>query len=361
MPRLFVGLEIAHDIAEDIFRLRSPLPGARWTRAEDYHLTFRFLGDIDNRQMDEVIHALGAIDLPAFDIEFQGVGQFGGDDPKVVFADVRPNDDLDALSRAIDGAIRRAGLPLEKRNFRPHVTLARLRHSDPQPVARYLQRRIEHNLPASDRRLIEQIGVQFDPGLLNLRLREGENYFDGFGQSEDYFADIKDIIKSDLAIPAPTVPLVLEFKDEIVRTRSIGIHVRWFDDGIGPRTLNMQLDYYRQAIQNVNASDGDTKIFVFSDKPERAQFLLKPILDDYNWALIDLGGDYDNSINEFWLMSHCKQIIISNSTFAWWAAWLGEANGNTSKIVAPGRKIEPIGNVTAWGFPRLLPARWTII
>lgn len=228
-------------------------------------------------------------------------------------------------------------------------------------LARHIQREIEQKLPVSERRLIEQNGVQFDPDLLRLRLKEGENYFDGFGQSEDYFADIKDIIKSDLAIPAPTVPLVLEFKDEIVRTRSIGIHVRWFDDGIGPRTLNMQLDYYWQAIQNINTSAGGTKIFVFSDKPERAQFLLKPILDDYNWALINLGEEDDNSINEFWLMSHCKQIIISNSTFAWWAAWLGEANGNTSKIVAPGRKIEPIGNVTAWGFPRLLPARWTII
>lgn len=140
MPRVFVGLEIQHDIAEDIFKLRSPLPGARWTRAEDYHLTFRFLGDIDNRQTDELVHALAAIDLPAFDIELQGVGQFGGEDPKVVFADVRPSDELEALSRAIDSAIRRARLPLEKRNFKPHVTLARLRHSDPQPVARYLQR-----------------------------------------------------------------------------------------------------------------------------------------------------------------------------------------------------------------------------
>jgi hypothetical protein len=228
-------------------------------------------------------------------------------------------------------------------------------------VTRLMQRRVEQRIPYSERHLIEQTGTEFDPNLLHLRLNEGESYFDGFGQSEDYFFDIKEIIKADLTLQAPINPLALALRDEIVNSQSIGIHVRWFDNGTGPQSVNMPLDYYRRALENLNTIGGGTKIFVFSDKPESAEVMLRPILSDCSWSLIDIVGAADNSIDEFWLMSHCKQIVISNSTFAWWAAWLGEANGNASRIVAPGRKIEPVGNITAWGFPHLLPERWTII
>ena len=47
MPRLFTGLEIPPDIGQTLSSLRGGLPGARWIDPENYHVTLRFIGDID--------------------------------------------------------------------------------------------------------------------------------------------------------------------------------------------------------------------------------------------------------------------------------------------------------------------------
>ena len=47
MPRLFTGLEIPAEIGQTLSNLRGGLPGARWIDPENYHVTLRFIGDID--------------------------------------------------------------------------------------------------------------------------------------------------------------------------------------------------------------------------------------------------------------------------------------------------------------------------
>ena len=54
MPRLFVGLEVPDEITSYLSRVRGGLPGARWVDPADYHLTLRFIGDIDRRIAREV-------------------------------------------------------------------------------------------------------------------------------------------------------------------------------------------------------------------------------------------------------------------------------------------------------------------
>ena len=49
MPRLFTGLEIPEEVAQSLSLLRGGLPGARWIDPENYHITLRFIGDIDDR------------------------------------------------------------------------------------------------------------------------------------------------------------------------------------------------------------------------------------------------------------------------------------------------------------------------
>ena len=53
------------------------LPGARWTRDENFHLTLRFIGDVDEGVADDVDGALLEIDAPPFDIFIAGIGYFG--------------------------------------------------------------------------------------------------------------------------------------------------------------------------------------------------------------------------------------------------------------------------------------------
>ena len=59
MPRLFTGVEIPSDVGQALATLRGGLPGARWIDPENYHLTLRFIGDVDNRTADEIVDRLG--------------------------------------------------------------------------------------------------------------------------------------------------------------------------------------------------------------------------------------------------------------------------------------------------------------
>jgi RNA 2',3'-cyclic 3'-phosphodiesterase len=111
------------------------------------HLTLRFIGEVDGsdaRALDEV---LADIDVPAFDSQLHGVGQFGNKQPHTLWAALRKHDMLDHLQRKVDSAIRKVGQPQDAHKFMPHVTLARLRHPDLDKVREWL---IAHALFTSD-------------------------------------------------------------------------------------------------------------------------------------------------------------------------------------------------------------------
>lgn len=140
MPRLFTGIELPDDVRAELARLRQPLPGARWIEPENYHITLRFAGDVDNRMATEFAHALSEIETRAFELQFCGTGAFGGNDPRSIWARIEPSPELEALARASERAARIVGLQPETRKFKPHVTIARLRNSHVDAVARYLQK-----------------------------------------------------------------------------------------------------------------------------------------------------------------------------------------------------------------------------
>lgn len=77
MPRLFTALEIPRNAAMSLSLLRGGLPGARWIDVENYHITLRFIGDIDGRTADEVVDRLDRIDRPEFQLNLTGMGSFG--------------------------------------------------------------------------------------------------------------------------------------------------------------------------------------------------------------------------------------------------------------------------------------------
>ena len=54
MPRLFTGLEVPREVGEVLSMFRGGLPGARWIDPENYHITLRFIGDIDNSTASDV-------------------------------------------------------------------------------------------------------------------------------------------------------------------------------------------------------------------------------------------------------------------------------------------------------------------
>lgn len=141
MPRLFTGLEIPADVAQTLSFLRGGLPGARWIDPENYHLTLRFIGDIERGLADEVASMLGRIGREPFEIRLEGLSSFGGRKPRAVVASVAPTPALLDLQAEHERLLQRVGLDPEGRKYTPHVTLARLRETSSQQVADYLSAR----------------------------------------------------------------------------------------------------------------------------------------------------------------------------------------------------------------------------
>jgi len=141
MPRLFTGLELPADIGFQLSLLRGGLPGARWIDAENYHLTLRFIGDVDDEAAGEVADALSRIERPAFDVSLTGLGAFGSRRPHAIWAGVEPLAALTELQGEQERLIQRLGLPAEGRRYTPHVTLARLKGITPMAVADWLTMR----------------------------------------------------------------------------------------------------------------------------------------------------------------------------------------------------------------------------
>lgn len=140
MPRLFTAIEIPETIALRLSMLRGGLSNARWIEPENYHVTLRFAGDVDDVTAREFAFALDGIEMPPFDLRLDGLGSFGGRKPRALWAGIAPNEALAALQRANERAAQRAGLAPEPRNFHPHVTLARIRNGRPPAVAQWLER-----------------------------------------------------------------------------------------------------------------------------------------------------------------------------------------------------------------------------
>lgn len=141
MPRLFTALEIPRDAALSLSLLRGGLPGARWVEVENYHITLRFIGDVEGHVADEIANALDRVRRPSFNVALSGVGAFGSRKPHSLWARVAPSPALSALQGEIERICQRLGLSSDPRKFTPHVTVARLRNSSPQEVASYLSAR----------------------------------------------------------------------------------------------------------------------------------------------------------------------------------------------------------------------------
>jgi 2'-5' RNA ligase len=141
MPRLFTGIEIPPPIAQGLSMLRGGVPGARWIDPANYHMTLRYIGDIDGATARDVMQILGGVRRRSFDLVLNRLDQFGGRKPRAIFAGASPTPALNELQAELERLLQRIGLPAEQRKYSPHVTLARLRDSTAQQVAEYLASR----------------------------------------------------------------------------------------------------------------------------------------------------------------------------------------------------------------------------
>lgn len=139
MPRLFTGLEIPESLGFELSLKRGGLSGARWIDPSDYHVTLRFIGDIDHALARDIDGLLMGIRSAPIDISLDGLMSFGGDKPRILAARVKPTPILLELQTEQERLMRRLGLAPELRKYTPHITLARLRGTTSTELARYME------------------------------------------------------------------------------------------------------------------------------------------------------------------------------------------------------------------------------
>lgn len=131
-PHLFLGVPLSNHVAQCIHEwsqnLSNYLNYNYWTAQEDYHITLKFLGATSSEQLDIIQENVRetARQYQPFELELQSIGGFGQPDrPRVLWAGVEPNHDLERLAIDVQKACVPADFPVDKRSFRPHITIAK--------------------------------------------------------------------------------------------------------------------------------------------------------------------------------------------------------------------------------------------
>lgn len=191
-------------------------------------------------------------------------------------------------------------------------------------------------------------------GLTVVRQREGDMRVDsrvlqagndvlliGYWQSEQYFVDIRDVIRAELEVGS--------IRADVGAT---AVHVRRGDyvahEQTGAFHGVLPERYYRDALELVTQRSGSSRFSAFSDDPDWVERELAPSL---GLELVRNGTPYDDLRR----MAGCQHHVIANSSFSWWGAWLGE--GEASVVVAPARWFaDPTVDTTS-----VIPDRWVRI
>ncbi len=132
--RTFIALQLSDALEENILALVGELRGrgvrASWAKPSTMHLTLRFLGDVEEDMIEDVVAAVGAAahDVPGFTMTTNSLGAFPSSRrPRVLWVGVDPVEELYALHEGVERELASIGFQREHRRFHPHITLGRMR------------------------------------------------------------------------------------------------------------------------------------------------------------------------------------------------------------------------------------------
>ncbi len=138
--RLFIACEVPEDVKQDIGKVIETLRGrsgsaVRWIRPEGVHVTLKFLGEVPTKKLPSVKLAIqeAVVGHSPFELEFSNIGTFGGREGlRIMWVGIAGDVlRLEALVRAVNAALAVVGFEPERRPFRPHLTLGRVRDEIP--------------------------------------------------------------------------------------------------------------------------------------------------------------------------------------------------------------------------------------
>ena len=185
----------------------------------------------------------------------------------------------------------------------------------------------------------------FTPSILN---SPNNSYLNGYWQSEKYFTNIEDVIRSDFSFKNKIGSATDELVQKINGCNSVCLHVRRGDFLMNKTHGTTGIEYYSTAEKIILQKISNPTFFVFSDEIDWCKKNIK-LLSETHFIDKELAGE--KSRDHFELMTICKNFVIPNSSFGWWAAWLSK---NKEKIVIAPR----IWFHNSWNTKDLIPNSW---
>jgi hypothetical protein len=179
---------------------------------------------------------------------------------------------------------------------------------------------------------------------------KGAIVLDGYWQSEAYFAEIGPLLRREFIFRrrglgghrAPTTG--------IRSPASVAVHVRRGDYLLTRRLRPLRPSYYRRAAEYMAGQIDSPHFYVFSDDLDWCRRNLR--LEHPHTFVLNAGSQRERAATDLQAMSSCRHFIIANSSFSWWAAWLGTKPG--TKVVAPREWLT--GDTR--GSRAIVPRRW---
>ena len=166
-----------------------------------------------------------------------------------------------------------------------------------------------------------------------------DKFYDGYWQSYQYFDSWRDVILKEFTFPKISMEDKLNFElNERLKNEenSVGIHIRRGDYLKNWKYCGLcGIDYYQKAIAYILEHIKSPKFFLFSDDIDWVKENISPLLKGYGVTFVNWNHSI-NSYKDMQLMAMCKNLIIANSSFSWWAAYL---NQNNPIVVAPEKWI----------------------
>lgn len=195
--------------------------------------------------------------------------------------------------------------------------------------------------------LINERGLEFNPRFLEVR---GNIFLSGYFGSPRYFEDIREPLLQEIEIKDPPTGHNAVLLDMIRQDNAVCVHVRRGDyltiNEASHQSRNCTFEYYQKGIEKIAEKCGeDITLYVFTNDPYWVQRNWK-----FDYRSVYISHNPENQGQEdFRLMKACRHFVIANSSFSWWAAWLG---AHSDKIVcAPAR----------WVSPDILPSNWLTV
>lgn len=137
MIRTFIALEIPANALEKIIQIRndnySDYRNVRWEPNEKLHITLKFLGDTEEKSIEKITDKLSPV-VSSYNSMMLSFNEFGifkrEGKPKIFWVGLNPNDELKRLSADVENMCSEFGFEKEKREFKPHITLLRVKGNE---------------------------------------------------------------------------------------------------------------------------------------------------------------------------------------------------------------------------------------